>query len=117
METITLQGLIDILKQFGLPGAVLFMWWLSDKSHSKTLTAYRDDTIVQMAALREYMAEIRQMYKNNVHLLEAHEALSKDLKDVIIMNTEAMTQVCDVVKTNQFCPQVRLKKQAEGIVQ
>jgi hypothetical protein len=36
-----------------------------------------------------------EMYKNNVKLLEKDQELSCDLKDIVIMNTTAMTRLVD----------------------
>mgnify|MGYP001175417048 CR=1 FL=1 len=65
---------------------------------------------------RSGLMEIRQMYKNNVHLVEGYEGVCKDLKDVIVLNTETNTKMLDAIMTNQFCPNVRLKKVAHGEV-
>lgn len=58
-----------------------------------------------------------RMYENNVKLVEDYEALSKDLKEIIIMNTQAVTKLNDGIEQNQFCPMVRLEKAAKGVVQ
>ncbi len=97
--------IIKLMAEFGLVGVVLIMWWVDTKAMKKVLDNYRED-----------MDEIRQMYKNNVVLVEGYESLAGDLKDVIIMNTQAFTRLDDGIKGNQFCPQVRLKKEAEGVV-
>lgn len=55
------------------------------------------------------------MYENNVHLVKDYAALAKDLHDVVIMNTQAMTRLVDSINSNQFCPAVRLKKEARGV--
>ena len=44
-----------------------------------------------------------------------YEDVAKDLKDVVIMNTKAMTRALDAINQNQYCPQVRLEKQAQGV--
>ena len=54
------------------------------------------------------------MYEKNVNLVEDYAALAKDLHDVVIMNTQAMTRLVDSIKTNQYCPAVRLEKKAGG---
>ena len=56
------------------------------------------------------------MYKNNFKLVEDYAHLATDLHDVVIMNTQAMTRLVDSIKTNQYCPAVRLEKKAKGIV-
>jgi hypothetical protein len=60
--------------------------------------------------------EVVQMYENNVRLVEKYQEIAGDLKDVIVMNTQAFTRLEDAIEKNQFCPAVRLKKDATGIV-
>ena len=57
------------------------------------------------------------MYKNNFSLVEDYSKLATDLHDVVIMNTQTMTRLVDSIKTNQYCPAVRLQKLAKGTVQ
>jgi len=104
METFSLTVLIQLLKDFGPFGIVVVMWWLDMKSIRKILDCYKKD-----------MAEMRAMYESNVRLVEKYEGVARELKDVVIMNTQAMTKICEDVETNQFCPMVRLKKQAQGV--
>lgn len=54
------------------------------------------------------------MYEHNVLLVKDYASLASDLKDIIVMNTQTLTRVCDDVNRNQYCPQVRLKKDASG---
>ena len=65
---------------------------------------------------RNGLNEIRQMYKNNVHLVEGYERLCGDLKDVVILNAQSVANLNKSIEDNQFCPMVRLKKQATGEV-
>ena len=55
-----------------------------------------------------------RMYESNVRLVEGYEEVAKDLREVVIMNTQAMTKACDAINDNQFCPMVRLEKMAPG---
>lgn len=55
------------------------------------------------------------MYKNNFKLVEDYAKLATDLHDVVIMNTQTMTRLVDSIKTNQYCPAIRLEKKAGGI--
>lgn len=100
----SIHVIIKILAEFGLVGVVLVMWWMDSNRIRKILEQYKDD-----------MAEMRQMYKNNVHLVEGYEGVANDLKEVVIMNTQAWQKTVDAIENNQFCPMVRLKKRAEGI--
>ena len=103
MEGLSLGVIMDLASKLGFPGILIVMLWLSDRSHTKQID------------------EIRRMYEKNVALVEDYLGLAKgqagvikDLKDVIILNTQILTQVCRDVETNQFCPHVRLRKAATG---
>jgi len=96
MEGMTMQMVIEIVSQFGLPGCVLLLWWMGEKSHQRTLSAYREDT-----------QEMRRMYESNVRLVEKYEALSTDLREVVMVNTQTFSELTDAIKHNQFCPIVR----------
>ena len=61
--------------------------------------------------------EVVSMYENNVKLVEDYSKLAKDLHDVVIMNTQAMTRLIDNIKTHQYCPAIRLEKKAKGSMQ
>jgi len=56
-----------------------------------------------------------KMYESNVSLVEDYSKLAEDLHDVVIMSTQTMTRLVDSINTNQYCPAIRLKKQAEGV--
>lgn len=55
------------------------------------------------------------MYESNVRLVEKYEELGGDLKDVIILNTETITTLVSEINSNQYCPMVRMEKQAKGV--
>lgn len=99
MDSISFGAISAMVKDFGVPAIVLIIWWFSDKAHQRTLTQYRDD-----------MASMRRMYENNAELVKDYRSLAKNLQDVVIMNTQAITQVCKDVESNQFCPQVRAQQ-------
>ena len=104
MDGISLEAVIKIVSNFGVPGIVLVIWWFDMKANEKTLKQYRDD-----------MIELRDMYKNNVELVKRYAEMNGDLREIVIMNTQSLQRVCDDVRQNQFCPMVRLKKDAEGV--
>lgn len=51
--------------------------------------------------------EVVDMYESNVRLVEKYEAVAKDLRDVVIMNTQGWQKATDAIDKNQFCPVVR----------
>ena len=103
MESITLSIIVEVFKAFGFAGLITVIWWFDSKNIREILELYREDT---RAAVRRY--------EDNVLLVTHYEDLARDLKDVVTMNTQAMMQNYSAIKTNQYCPQVRLKKKAEG---
>lgn len=113
--SIGLDGILKVVSVFGLPGLVLVLWYLSDKSHERTLRQYRQDVIEQRKVYEDGLREVREMYEHNVLLVQNYEALAGDQKDVLILITQAITRVADDVNRNQYCPMVRLKKEAQGV--
>ena len=55
-----------------------------------------------------------RMYEDNITLVKDYNSLANDLHDVVIMNTQAMTRLIDSIKTNQYCPEIRLRKESRG---
>lgn len=48
-----------------------------------------------MYSFRKRFEAVVGMYESNVRLVEKYEKVAEDLQSVIIMNTQAMTRVCD----------------------
>lgn len=115
MENLSLEAIMKIFGEFGVVGIVVFMWWYDVKAMRKQSDEHKDEVTAILHGYKTDMADMRGMYERNAHLVERHEELSGDLKDVIIMNTQAMTKLAEHVKSNQFCPMVRLNKEAKGV--
>ncbi|NSW85489.1 MAG: hypothetical protein HPY84_04110 [Syntrophobacteraceae bacterium] len=115
MDGMTLDAILKIISNFGIPGMVLVIWYFSEKSHERTLKQYREDMMGQRMMYEDGMQEIRRMYENNVELVKNYASLAGNLKDVVMINTRSWQRVSDDVNRNQFCPMVRLKKDAVGV--
>jgi hypothetical protein len=50
---------------------------------------------------------VRQMYANNVKLVEGYEKISADQQEMIILCTQAMQGLVENIRNNMFCPVVR----------
>lgn len=114
MDGLSSLALLQIGAQFGIAGLVLVLWFLTDRSKERLIQQYREDTQAALELQKQHMAEIRRMYESNVRLVEAYESVAKDLRDVVIVNTQIMQEVRDDVRNNQYCPHVRLEKRAGG---
>ena len=114
VEGISLESIIKLISNFGIPGLVLVLWYLSDKSHELTLKQYREDMLEQRKTYEDGLREVREMYERNAMLVKDYASLARDLRDIVVMNTQTLTRVCDDVNRNQYCPMVRLKKEATG---
>lgn len=56
-----------------------------------------------------------RMYENNTKLVDDYKSVTGDLKEVVIMNTQAVSRMCMDIEHNEFCPAVRLEKHAKGV--
>ena len=101
MDTFSLKTLFDLFQGFGPIGIVVLLWWYDVKQIRKILEQYKGD-----------MIEMRRMYENNVELVKDYRGLAGDLKEVVIMNTQAIVGLDKDIAKNQFCPLVR-KEQHE----
>ena len=101
----------------GAGGVMLIIWFLSERTNRATLAAnnatmltYREDTRLQALAHEKALAEVRQMYRDNVELVRSYQKIAEGLQDLIIMNTQTIATLCVKVDENQYCPMVRPKK-------
>ena len=116
MDTILSFGqLAVLLAKFGPLSLVVVIWYFDIKAMRKLNEKYRTDTQEILADHKEYMEEIRRMYLSNVKLVDSYEDLARDLKEVVIMNTTAMTHLGDDINRNQYCPMVRVEKKNIGV--
>lgn len=87
MQPIGMFGIFEVLGQAGILGLIIVLWWVDMKKIYKILDRYKRD-----------MDEQRMMYERNVSLVKDYYSLGSDLKDVVILNTEAMTKLIDHVQ-------------------
>lgn len=56
-----------------------------------------------------------KMYESNVALVKSYEGIARNLQDLVILNTQTMTEATDTVLHNMFCPLVRHKVKTRDI--
>ena len=100
MDSFSLSNIFKIAGDFGLVGLILFLWWLDNRRIWAVMDQYKND-----------MAEQRKMYEANVSLCRDFASIAKDLRDIVTLNIQKMTEVDDAIRQNQFCPLVRVDAQ------
>ena len=110
MDSLLFSHAFQLIKEFGLPGLILLIWWLDQKNQSRILTAYREDT---QKALRNYKDDTnaqKVMYDNNIALVKQYNHLCGDLKEVVMLNAGQFQELNNNIVNNSFCPYNRVKK-------
>lgn len=107
---ITFGVLGQLLQAYGPFGIIVVVWYFDMRAMRKQNEQYVQDMTNVMNKHEAYMKEIRVMYESNVKLVKGYETLAGDLKDIIVMNTVAITTQTEAIKQNQFCPSQRVKK-------
>lgn len=109
-----LVKVITIVSNFGIAGIVFVIWYFDQKASAKQREEYQKSQDKILTQYRKDMTEQRRMYESNAELVKRYADTADDLKEVIIMNTTAMTKVCEKIDTNQFCPMVKTNSQEGG---
>ena len=111
MESLNISGIIAVFSTFGPVGLIALVWYIDMRALRKLHANHKHDVGKILADYKDDMAETRRMYENNVKLVEAYEGLAKDLKDIVILNTQQLPHVSDQIEQNQYCPMQRVKKE------
>lgn len=110
MGELGIPQLISLGSTAGVTVLVLILWHLSAKDLKALLTAYREDTKAIIARYDADMAAVRNMYSNNVKLVERITQVAEDLKETVVLNTTKWQQAWDAIMSNQFCPLSELRR-------
>jgi len=97
MEAIGNIAVLKTLGNFGVIGLIVFLWWHDQRKMERQAESHQKDLSVILNKYDDDMAEMRQMYRNNASLCKDYSEISKDFKDLIILNTQAMTRLSDVM--------------------
>jgi len=100
---------LKILSDFGIVGLVIFMWWSDNKRVWKVIDQHKSDITVILAQYQHDMGEQREMYRTNASLCRDFTSIAVDLRDIVTLNIQTMTHLDEAVRTNQFCPALRVK--------
>ena len=122
MDSISISNILKIASDFGLVGFIIFLWWTDGKRIMAVLDQGKKDlaTVLERdahnlsAVLERYqrdMTEQREMYRNNASLCRDFASIATDLRDIVTLNIQTMTQLNDSVRGNQFCPMMRIREE------
>lgn len=100
MDTLSLTGILKVVADFGIVGLVIYLWWADNRRIWQIMSQYKRD-----------MDDQREMYKNNASLCRDFASIAQDLRSIVTLNIQTMTEVNDAVNQNQFCPLLRVEKQ------
>jgi hypothetical protein len=108
---------IEIVKAAGPTGLVLILWYFSRRDQERMFETYRKDMQAMLAEYQSDTDDQRNMYKNNVKLVEQVIAIAESQQNIIIMNTQIQQKLVDKIDSNQFCPLIKMKKlpKIEGV--
>lgn len=99
MEPLGLMTIFELLSKFGLIGLIIFLWWYDQRIRDRQDAKHREDLGTILARYDRDMLEVRGMYERNASLCRDYAEISKDYKDLIILNTQAMTRLSDILTT------------------
>ncbi len=113
--------LIIAMAMLGSPLAVTIIVLLNSHKQEKAQQLYREDMAKAMEVYRadmhsaqtahgEHVRLISSYYERNVELVKSWQTIAEGFRDTVVLNTQQLTKVCDMVETNQYCPNVRVGK-------
>lgn len=111
MDGMPIKTALDVLSNFGIGGLVLILSWLYQRQIDRILRETKKHHEDLMNQYRQHFEALKRMYENNAELLKRHQSLSEDMKDIVVMNTQALTALNDSIRSNEYCPLVRTKKE------
>ena len=101
---------LKILSDFGILGLVIFMWWSDNNRIWKVIDQHKKDIGDILERYQHDMVEQRNMYKEHDSLCREFMMVTKDLRDIVTLNIQSMTEVKTAIEQNQFCPVIRISK-------
>ncbi|WP_321495617.1 hypothetical protein [uncultured Desulfobacter sp.] len=91
----TFMEILKMVLSLGPIGLVLIVWYF-DKQKTDEVQRQSDVRLQAMFDLySKDMQELRDMYTTNASLVKRYVELAGDLKEVVTLNTQAMTRLVD----------------------
>jgi len=93
MEAIGMASTLKLLGNFGVLGLVIFLWWYDNHQTRKIVACHKKDLSKILDRYEGDMAEMREMYKSNVELVKDYKSIAGDLKEIVVMNIQGLTEM------------------------
>ncbi len=110
MEVVSLPIYIKLIELLGPLGLIAVVWYMDTRNFQRMLEDNRKETAKILTAYREDVDSIKEMYRNNVKLVEGYESMCKDLHDLVVLNVDKLFTMNEKINQNEFCPLQRLRK-------
>lgn len=101
---------LTILSPFGVLVLVAYMMLRAERRADAILRSYRDDTRRTLESYGKDVQMLSDFYKHNVELVVSWKRIAEGFQETVVLNTATMQRMCDLMQTNQFCPNARLPK-------
>jgi O-acetylhomoserine/O-acetylserine sulfhydrylase-like pyridoxal-dependent enzyme len=105
----SLAALTKLVADLGLVGLVIYMWWSDNKRIITTNEEHKKDMAAVLTQYNKDMTEQREMYRSNVSLTRDFASIAGDLRNIVSLNIQKLTQVDDAIRGNLFCPMMRIR--------
>ena len=101
---------MTILSPFGVLVLIASMMIRAERRADAILRSYREDTQQTLEAYGKDIQTLSDFYKHNVELVISWKRIAEGFQETVVLNTATMQRMCDLMQTNQFCPNARLPK-------
>jgi hypothetical protein len=89
---------------------VLWSWTKDRRKQDAMLSTYKADMDTILEAYGANVQKLSDYYEKNVELVKSWQKIAEGFRETVVLNTQTLTRVCDLVETNQYCPHVRVGK-------
>ena len=103
--------ILGIATPAGVVAIILLLTSSHQRGQASLVEVYRSDMAKVLDSYGRHIEQVSQYYKDNVELVIQYQSVANDLKEIIVLNTQTITKLCDAVNTNRFCPVTRIKKE------
>lgn len=112
VDGINLAFALELASKFGTLGVLILVWWTDRRQIREQAEIHKRDLNTVLDRYKQDMIEQREMYRNNVRLVEDYENVCKRLDkrdvehiDTIRLNTQAYQKLTDFLENRIPCYQ------------